>query len=246
MTRKVVAWLMKRETPKWFLAGAAVLVLGGAWLFLGILEDVVTGDPLVQVDLLVHDIVRGLRTADVDRFFVAVTGLGDVQVVGPVSVVVLLWFLGHRYWLAAGYWLFAIGVAEGLVKVIKLALNRPRPGTLYSGIDQFSFPSGHATLSVVVYGFLAVLLAEQASNRLRFVIVSAAALLVGGIALSRIYLGAHWMSDVVAGLSFGSAWVAALSIDYLYRRHAAFPTGGLAVVALATLVTAAAIHLARP
>ena len=79
MTRKVVAWLMKRETPKWFLAGAALLVLGGAWLFLGILEDVVTGDPLVQVDLLVHDIVRGLRTADVDRFFVAVTGLGDVQ-----------------------------------------------------------------------------------------------------------------------------------------------------------------------
>ena len=83
--RKVFAWLTRPETPKWFLVSAALLVLGSAWLFLGILEDVVTGDPLVQVDVLVHDTVQTLRTAGADRFFAAVTELRDLQVVGPSS-----------------------------------------------------------------------------------------------------------------------------------------------------------------
>ena len=240
--RKVFAWLTRRETPKWFLVSAALLVLGGAWLFLGILEDVVTGDPLVQVDVLVHDTAQTLRTAGADRFFAAVTELGDLQVVGPVVVVVLGWFLGHRFWLAATYWLVAVGVAEALVTVIKFALHRPRPGALHLGMDQFSFPSGHATLSIVVYGFLAFLLAEQASRRLRVLIVSAAALLIGGIALSRLYLGVHWMSDVLGGLSFGAAWIAALAIAYLYQRRQVFRTGKLALLALATLAIAAALH----
>jgi cation-transporting ATPase E len=241
--RHLLARLTRRETPKWFLASAALLVLGGAWLFLDTLEDVVTGDPLVQIDVLVHDTVRTLRSGGADSFFVAVTELGDLQVLGPVIVAVLGWLLVGRYWLAAAYWLAAVGVAEALVKVIKLALHRPRPEALYAGLEQFSFPSGHATLSVVVYGFLAFMLAGQASSRLRLVIASAATLLIGGIALSRLYLGVHWMSDVVGGLSFGAAWVAALAIAYVYQRRELFRTGSLAVVALATLAAAAAIHI---
>ncbi len=241
--RHLLTWLTRRETPKWFLASAASLVLGGAWLFFGVVEDVVTGDPLVQVDVLVHDTVRTLRSAGADSFFVAVTELGDLQVLGPVIAAVLGWLVFGRHWLAATYWLAAVGVAEALVKVIKLALHRPRPGALYAGLEQFSFPSGHATLSVVVYGFLALMLAARASTRLRVVIASATVLLVGGIALSRLYLGAHWMSDVVGGLSFGAAWVAALAIAYLYQRRDVFRTGSLALVALATLAVAGAMHI---
>lgn len=241
--RHLLTWLKRRETPKWFLAMAALLVLGAAWLFFDTLEDVVTGDPLVQVDVLVHDTVQTLRSADADSFFVAVTELGDLQVLGPVVVAVLGWLLVGRYWLAAAYWLAAVGVAEALVKVIKLALHRPRPDALYAGLEQFSFPSGHATLSVVVYGFLAFMLAGQASSRLRVVVASATTLLIGAIALSRLYLGVHWMSDVVGGLSFGAAWVAALAIAYVYQRREPLRTGSLRVVALATLAAAGAIHI---
>lgn len=242
--REMVAWALSRGSPKWFLASSAALVLGGAWLFLGILEDVVSRDPLVEVDAFVYEITRTLRTPGGDRFLVAVTELGDVQVVLPVILLALGWFVAHRFWRTAIYWLAAVGVAEALVKVLKLALHRPRPGALYDGIEQFSFPSGHATLSVVVYGFLAFLLSVRASHRLRIFIVSATALLIGAIAWSRLYLGAHWMSDVLGGLSFGTAWIAALAVAYLYQRREALNTRSLATVVLATFAIAATVHVA--
>nr|MDP2189965.1 phosphatase PAP2 family protein [Rhodoferax sp.] len=240
----MLAWLLRRDTPKWFLVSAAVLVLGGAWLFLGILGDVVSRDPLVELDALVYEFVRTLRTPGSDSFFVAVTELGDVQVVLPVIVVALGWFIAHRCWRTAIYWLVAVGVAEALVKVIKLSLHRPRPGALYVGIEQFSFPSGHATLGVVVYGFLAFLLCVQASRRVRVFIVSATALLIGLVAWSRLYLGVHWMSDVLGGLSFGMAWIAALAVAYLYQRRDALRTASLAMAVLSTFVIAATVNVA--
>jgi cation-transporting ATPase E len=242
--RAILTWMLSRKSAKWFLVSAATLVLGGSWLFLGILEDVISGDPLVVVDALVHESIRSLRTPGGDRFMVAVTELGDVQVVLPVVMVALGWFIAHRLWRTAIYWLTAVGVAEALVKVIKLALHRQRPGALYVGVEQFSFPSGHATLSVVVYGFLAFLLSSGVPPRLRVFIVSVAMVLIGAVASSRLYLGAHWMSDVLAGLSFGTAWIAALAVAYLYQRREPLRTGHFATAVLATFVIAATVHVA--
>lgn len=236
-------WLLSRQSPRWFLLAAAVLVLGGSWLFLGILEDVISGDPLVVVDAFVHESIQSLRTPAGDRFMVAVTELGDVQVVLPVIMVVLGWFIALRLWRTAVYWLAAVGVAEALVKVIKLALHRQRPDALYVGVEQFSFPSGHATLSVVVYGFLAFLLASGAPQRLRVFIVSVAMVLIGAVASSRLYLGSHWMSDVLAGLSFGTAWIAALAVSYIYQRREPLRTGHLAAAVFATFAIAATVHV---
>ena len=240
----IVTWLLSRTTPKWFLVSAAALVLGGTWLFFGMLEDVISGDPLVVVDAKVHDAIQSLRTPVVDRFMVGLTELGDVQVVIPVILIALGWFIAHRLWRTAIYWLAAVGVAEALVKVIKLTLHRHRPGGLYAGIEQFSFPSAHATLSVVVYGFLAFLLAAGAPQRFRLVIGSATAVLIGAIGSSRIYLGAHWMSDVLAGFSFGTAWTAALAISYLYQGREDIRPGRLAAAVLAAFAIAATVHVA--
>ncbi|MBC7707032.1 MAG: HAD-IC family P-type ATPase [Rhodoferax sp.] len=240
----IVTWFLRRTTPKWFLVSAALLVLGGTWLFFGMLEDVISGDPLVVVDATVYHAIQSLRTPVVDRFMVGLTELGDVQVVIPVILIALGWFIAHRLWRTAIYWLAAVGVAEALVKVIKLTLHRHRPGALYAGIVQFSFPSGHATLSVVVYGFLAFLLAVGAAQRFRVVIGSAAAILIFAIGSSRIYLGAHWMSDVLAGFSFGTAWITALAISYVYQGRQAIRPGRLAVAVLAAFAIAATIHIA--
>lgn len=145
-----------------------------------------------------------------DQFMVGFTELGDAEVLVPVILFVLAWFVLRRLWQTALYWLAAIGVAELPVKVLKFALHRPRPGLFYGGVEQFSFPSSHATLSVVVYGFLAVLLYREKGASQRKAIVFVAASLIALIAISRLYLGAHWLSDVLGGLSFGAAWVAAL------------------------------------
>ncbi|MHB0974311.1 MAG: HAD-IC family P-type ATPase [Thiobacillus sp.] len=244
ITKKdIVNWLLSADSPKWFLLAAAVLVIGGAWLFFGVLEDVISHDPLVDVDAYVYHLLQSLRTPILDGIMIAVTELGDAQVLLPVMLVTLAWFIVHRLWLTAGYWLAAIGGAEVLAKVIKVVLHRPRPGLFYGGIEQFSFPSGHATMSVVVYGFLAFLLCRGARSGLRKTVIFVIAALVAGIALSRLYLGAHWLSDVLGGLAFGTAWIAALAIAYEYQSHEQFRLARLAALMLMTLLIAGGVHI---
>ena len=236
------AWL--RTRPRWLVLAAAVLVVAGAWLSLGILEDVISHNPLVEVDALAHNALQAMRTQDVDDVMVAISELGDAEVLLPVIIVALAWFIVHRYWRTAIYWFVAMGAAEVLINAIGLALRRPRPVTSTIA-DSFSFPSSHATLSVVVYGLLALLLAQRASHFSRLAMLSGAGLLIGAISFSRLYLGVHWLSDVLAGLIFATAWVTALALAlaYLYPRREMRRTGGFAAAVLATVVIAAAVHM---
>ena len=92
------------------------------------------------------------------------TELGDGVVIGLVAVGVLAWLLWQRNWRVAGYWTAAIVFGQCLAFLIKASLQRPRPlADLYDGLSSYAFPSGHATMSTVAYGFLAVLVARQLS-----------------------------------------------------------------------------------
>ncbi|WP_296445268.1 bifunctional DedA family/phosphatase PAP2 family protein [Rhodoferax sp. UBA5149] len=218
---------------------AAVMLLGGAWMFLGITEDVVSSDPLVQFDHVVFTALQKLRTGLVDEVMIAATELGSamvaIAVIASVSVV-LAW---KRCWRTLAYWLTAVGFAQALVWILKMTLERARPMAMYDGTDQFSFPSGHAASSIVLYGFLAFLLAHKRSPKIRFTIALLAAGLVGLIAFSRLYLGAHWLSDVIASLSLGTAWVALLGITYMQHEPTErLPARTLLFTALGTLILA--------
>lgn len=244
VTKKdIVNWLVSADSPKGFLLAAAVLVIGGAWLFFGVMEDIISHDPLVDVDVYAYHLLQSIRASSVDNVMIAITELGDAQVLLPVMLVTLAWFIVHRLWLTAGYWLAAIGGAKVLAKVIKVVLHRPRPGLFYGGIEQFSFPSGHATMSVVVYGFLAFLLCRGARSGLRKTVVFVVVTLVAWIALSRLYLGAHWLSDVLGGLAFGIAWIAALAIAYAYQSHEQLRPERLAAIMLATVIITGSAHI---
>lgn len=85
-------------------------------------------------------------------------------------------------------------------------------------LQGYAYPSGHATLATSTYGFLAILLARDVRPGYRLTIYISASLLILLIAFSRLYLGAHWLTDVVGGMLLGSAWAALLGIAY--RRHA--------------------------
>lgn len=193
---------------------SAVLILGAAWLFLGILEDVVSNDPLVQFDRAVSTALQKVRTTWADTVMIVATELGSapvaIAVVAAVSVMLAL----KRCWRTLAYWLTALGFAQALVWILKTTLGRARPIAMYNGMEQFSFPSGHAASAIVLYGFLAVLVSRGKAPKVRLSITVAAVLLIGLIAFSRMYLGASWLSDALAGLSLGTAWVALLSIAY--------------------------------
>jgi len=222
----------------------AALLIGATWLFLGVLEDVVTGDPLVRVDLGLYQLMQDLRTPWGDRIMVFVTELGDGFVIALVSVAVLAWLLRLRKWRVAGYWSAAIVFGQLAATIFKLVLQRPRPlADIYDGLSTYAFPSGHAVMSTVVYGFLAVLVARQLSQSRRWVAYAMAALLISAIAMSRLYLGAHWLSDVLGGLSLGLVWVSLLGIAYYRHSPQISLPKSLSGVALIALLLAGGWHV---
>jgi membrane-associated phospholipid phosphatase len=214
---------------------SAVLLVGGAWLFLGVVEDVVTRDTLVDVDRAVYDWLQSVRTPIGDDVMVTITELGGVVVTATVVGVIAAWFATTRRFRTLAYWLAAAIVAEGLVFALKYALGRVRPPNVEDTIAGFSFPSGHAAESLVVYGFLAFLLGhgKPAWQQTTFAMGAAGIALL--VALSRLYLGAHWFSDVVASFGLATAWIALLAIAYI--QHVREPLLRATPVLMIVLVT---------
>ncbi len=175
---------------------------------------------LAAGDQAISNFVQSLRNAPADAVLVAVTMMGDSLTLTALAVTLVVTFAVYRHWRAGVAVLLAMVAAAAFVPMIKSILQRPRPTALYSGAEAFSFPSGHATLSMTVFGIIAVILADGRSARVKFAIYLSAASLVGAIALSRVYLGAHWPSDVVAGLLFGLAMV---SVVAFLLHHIASP-----------------------
>ncbi|CAN7565558.1 phosphatase PAP2 family protein [Mesorhizobium sp. LjRoot246] len=228
------------------LALPMVLLIGAAWLFFGVLEDVVSGDPLVLADGAIYRALQDLRSLPGDAVMIAITELGDTVVVVAVTIIIFLWLAWKRAWRTAAYWIAAIAGGSALNTAIKVALHRTRPGELhYSGWSAFSFPSGHSTVNTVLYGFLAFLIARELRPALRVSVALGAAVLIFMIAFSRLYLGAHWLSDVLGGLAFGAAWLALLGLSYLRRQAERIEPSELLAVGCAALVFAGGFHIYR-
>jgi undecaprenyl-diphosphatase len=142
----------------------------------------------------------------------AVTFPGNAAVMATVGVLVLATLLVRREWLLAGAWTIGT-VGNGLcVRILKLLFARARPVHDHALAEYgYSFPSGHAAGALVVYGLLAWLvllgLADLPGRR-RPAVAAAAAVLVACVATSRVLLQVHYLSDVLAGLLLGLAWLA--------------------------------------
>ncbi|MGZ3305554.1 MAG: phosphatase PAP2 family protein [Asticcacaulis sp.] len=227
------------------LAGLAILLLAAAWLFFDVLEDYVIDHPLVSIDTVVFSTFQHMRTPALDRWVITVTEFGDTLVTLAVTAALAAWLLWKRAWRTAIYWIVAVAGGSAINTAIKGALHRARPLALYqSGWTSYSFPSGHSTVNAVIYGFLAVIVVRQAEPRWRSWVIAGAALLVGIIATSRLYLGAHWFSDVVGGLAFGTLWIALLAGFYLFRQADRFSSRQLLLVAVIALAVSAGVNIA--
>lgn len=149
-----------------------------------------------------------IRNIFLVKFFYLITFLGEAKIliILGLFVLVFLW-LTNRKWQGMVLWLIMVA-GEGVTYFAKIFFNRPRPLNAIYFIESNSFPSGHAMISVLFYGFLAYLLHKNTSNRLcKYLIVSGTILLVLLIGFSRLYLGVHYFSDVVAGYIVGIFWL---------------------------------------
>jgi undecaprenyl-diphosphatase len=241
--RAVLALFDPQRPESAALLVSALVLIGSAWLFFGVLKNVLAHDALVNFDSALFAALQQLRSAWIDNLMVAITEIGGLRVAAPVIVAVALVLAYKRCWRTLAYWLAAQGVAVLLVSVLKLGVARTRPSPIYSGIEQYSFPSAHAASAIVLYGFLGYLLARRRSIRVQLVSSAAVASFVVLIGLSRVYLGAHWFSDVLGGLSFGLGWLVLLCIAYAHHvGNERVPVRALVAVSLATIVAAAAVQ----
>ena len=188
-----------------------LISLAALWLFAGVTEDVVHHDPLTRFDLTVTTLFRAHATPLGDRVFSIISALGSPIAMAIVGAGGLLLLVVRRKWVVLSAWVAAFGGAGLLTLVLKNLIRRPRPpaATEFLYGTSFSFPSGHSLGSLVGYGVLAYIVGsmwvETSRGRRRLVIGTAA--LIIAIGLSRLYLGVHYFSDVVAGYAVGVLWL---------------------------------------
>ncbi|HEV2614918.1 MAG TPA: phosphatase PAP2 family protein [Gammaproteobacteria bacterium] len=158
--------------------------------------------------------LHGVTTANVMLVF---TLIGEPKVWMGVWVVILLWLVVMRAWRTVLYWglLGALGFGGG--EIIKQLIHSPRPTGLFVTPSGYSFPSGHTVSTTIVGGFFAVLLSRELSEENRWIPYTLATLSVLCIGFSRLYLGAHWLTDVVGGMLLGIAVVMFVTLSYFRR-----------------------------
>ena len=153
-----------------------------------------------------------------------VTNLAYGWTVAVLTGAVALGLAVGRRWLLAGWLVLTVSGSALLSTVLKVGLDRLRPesaGELTSA-HGFSFPSGHTQAATVTYVSIVLVVGWQVFSPGRGARVTSAALVtivVGAVGLSRIYLGAHWPSDVLGGWLSGSAWVLAATVVLLGRAR---------------------------
>jgi membrane protein DedA with SNARE-associated domain/membrane-associated phospholipid phosphatase len=244
--KRLISYLFLRQQGEELFLGFLVLALFAAgWGFLGVLQDVLAKDPLVLADQAVYHFFQSLRTPWADHFLVAATELGDSFVNICISGSVLLVLLLRRRYRTAGYWVLTILGGLVGVQLLKWLVHLPRPVAIYHGASAYGFPSGHTTMSVILYGFLAILIARGLSSTLRWGLFVSVFLISFIIAISRLYLGAHWLSDVLGGFLIGTSWTALLGIAYLKRPGEGVPRRLLGLVAVLVIVIAGGWHVTQ-
>jgi len=210
--------LAPRTRRRFWLTFTASVGALAALAFGAITQDVAGHDGMAVHDPRVTAWMVAHRAEWLTSILKVATWLGSTAVIIPLGVIVGGFFvLRRRRWQPLALLAAAVAGAVGLYDIVKPLIGRPRPPSAI-WIGHFSgaaFPSGHAVQSVAFYAMLAIVLGAGRSASAKTMLWSVAvlvALVVGG---SRIYLGAHWLTDVLGGYALGACWVAAVVIVML-------------------------------
>lgn len=225
---RISAWARRRPGRSWQRFARAVapenprsvaIVLFVAILFISLIAianlalRAASADAVSNMDISMFRLMSEMRNAPADEIMIVITMLGDTLVMAALAATIIAWLIWRKAYRAAYAASFAIIAAKLFELAVKYAIQKPRPLDLaYSGVELFSFPSGHATMAAVTFGILAVLVSHSMGRWGRALVYAICAIIVVAIAYSRVYLGAHWLSDVLAGMLFGTVMMAAFGV----------------------------------
>jgi len=209
-----LAFLRARLSPTGYLGLQLTIgiacIIAGAWLFGGITEDILHGDPLVQLDLTISQFLHA-HTEQPFTLAMMIVSLAGSALILIASLGLGIYFAWHRRWQECSLLVIAVGGGELLNLALKAFFARQRPS--FSDplltLTTYSFPSGHAMASMIFYGLLVYLIVKRTlSWRMCVFVVITGAVLILLIGFSRMYLGLHYLSDVLGGYAAGLVWLA--------------------------------------
>lgn len=194
---------------------AILLIAGGLWTFVGISNEVIEGDTLAVDKTILLSLRNPADLSDpigpgwIEEIGRDVTALGGVAVLTFLTLASAIFLALKGKARAAVFVVLAIAGGIALSFALKTGFDRPRPDLVSHGsiVYTASFPSGHSMMSAVVYLTLGTLLARfQSRRRLKVYVIAVAVLVTLAVGVSRVYLGVHWPTDILAGWAAGAAW----------------------------------------
>ena len=189
-----------------------------ALLFFLVSYVLAVGAPNILANEALFHFFRGIRSSGMDDWMIDLTLLGQKEIILPVVFIIFVWLVLSKR-MRAAFHVLALGVLASIgVYILKHLIQSPRPWGIFNSPDTFSLPSGHTTLATTIYIGMAFMIAGTIRKKSRrWLIYIPAVLIAFAIGVSRMYLGAHWFTDIVA------AWLLSIALLILiilsYHRH---------------------------
>lgn len=207
------------------LSSGVVAMVGATLLFRHIAEAVTGGHALTELDLQLANWLHAHASAGLTGVMLLLTHLHSLSGVAVLAALAG-WYLWRRQ---AYYWLLALALAVPGAMLLNVMLkniyqrSRPHFEQPLLVLDTYSFPSGHTAAATALYGLLlCYVMTTSASRPLRALSLLAAVLMVALVGTTRLYLGVHYLSDVLGAIAAASAWLAVCitAVSTLRRRRA--------------------------
>ena len=194
---------LNRPMVIWVAVAFLVCLIG-----FGVIAWLVSQPVIPPIDTATTDFLHGLANPTLDALMIAVTDLGSSVVLAAVVGLAAVLLVVRRRRPEALFIVVALVGTLVLNDWLKVLFQRPRPGFDWAEVPpEFSFPSGHSMNSFVVYVAIALVIWRLEGRRVGIVALALAILLAVSVGISRVYLGAHWLSDVIGGYLAGALWL---------------------------------------
>lgn len=211
---------MLNKRPNHLFIAFIILTLSGS-LFM-VTAHFIDNGKIEHFDLPIIQFIQGLETPWLTVIFKGLTWFGSAYSVIPitVSICAILFFIMHDRKQA---FLFAFAIASTIIlnELLKLYFKRDRP-EIYRLMDigGFSFPSGHTMMAFSLYGMIAYITwCHLKTENKRILLVTVAAIMAFSIAISRIYVGVHFPSDIVGGIAASTFWVTMVLSTFHFAQY---------------------------
>jgi membrane protein DedA with SNARE-associated domain/membrane-associated phospholipid phosphatase len=191
----------------------------------------------MTVNTVLFYLSRSLRSPALDNVMLFLTTLGDKKVLIPAILAVIGWLAWTKRWNTAWHVVALFVLTCVSIIVFKHTMHSIRPWGIAHSPETFSFPSGHTTLSMTFYLGLAILLIHGTKLRYKRCIFILMAVLVAAISISRIYLGAHWFTDVLGGWLLSAALLMLISLSYNRLPEKKIEAAGLIFIIFIIVMT---------